>query len=149
MDTIQFEGVKIFSKGLKMKKMRWVLYIFLICLFGCVLYLVITYIIIALTDFHHQQEIDAGNSLRCHVFTEQIKEGMTLEEVENILGQYGKYWENRSDFSPGVFQVKITYSDKEIWHRFGSDIYIEFVNSQYHGAWLPRGLGEEGPVCKP
>lgn len=129
-----------------MKVIRYAVFFF----FGCLLLLVGMYLYMEVVDYSHRREVDSGNSLRCHVFKELIKPGMTQEEVLEVLGQYGPYNMNRSDFSSGVFRLIITYSDSKTWQMFGSsDIILEFSNDLYTGAWLPYGIGDSLPVCKP
>jgi len=93
------------------------------------------------------RQLEAGNALRCAVFTEQIQPGMARREVENILERYGPYSVGQADFSEGNYSLRIRYTDPETWDRFGSDIYVNFRNHAFSGAALPYGVGESSPVC--
>jgi hypothetical protein len=116
---------------------------------GCLILVVGMYLMMKLADYSRLREVDEGNTLRCHVFQEVIIPGMTQEDVLKVLDQYGPYDMNRSDFSPGVFRLRITYSDPQTWQMFGSsDIILEFSDNLYSGAWLPYGIGDSLPVCK-
>lgn len=116
---------------------------------GCLILLIGMYLMLEVADYLRQREIGEGNSLRCHVFKELINPGMTQEEVENVLDQYGLYNMNISDFSSGKYRIYITYLNDETRRMFGGDIVLEFSNDLYASAWLPYGIGDSLPVCKP
>lgn len=127
-----------------MKINKYLVFLFLgvlgIILFGIIQFFVVVY--------HNQQQVNAGNALRCHVFTYLIKPGMTRNEVEDVLDLYGLYTVGQADFSGGVFSLQISFTDSETRRRFGSDIILWFEKDQFVSAVLPYGIGESRPVCE-
>ena len=114
----------------------------------CIIVLGITYATIVTEEFKGLDQIEAGNTFRCYVFEEQIKSGMTLNEIEKVLDQYGPYTEGRADYSAGYYTVRIHYSEVATWNRFGGEIILGFSNDCFYRAWLPYRLDDSIPVCK-
>jgi hypothetical protein len=101
-------------------------------------------------DYSSQRVVEAGNSLRCHVFKELIKPGITQKDILKVLDQYGPYDIIRSDFGEGTYQLYISFTDVKTREMFGGRyIILYFSDNLYTGAGLPDGIGDFLPVCKP
>ncbi len=91
-----------------------------------------------------QKEIQKNQD---EIFCQQLHKGMTLEEVEKILNEYGEYYIHRYE-QIGFFQIRITFLDKNINQKIGNNIiYLNFDNETgYIGPQLQYGLDSRG-VC--
>jgi hypothetical protein len=95
-----------------------------------------------------QRDQAAINAQRQHVFCQLLKPGMTHDEVDQVLSQFGQYRQRRADFSPGFYTIWVNYLDPATDHRFGGNIILTFRDSRYYSAAIPTGDGEFAGLCE-
>jgi hypothetical protein len=85
---------------------------------------------------------------RHYVFCQLLKPGMTHDEVDQVLAQFGQNRERRANFSPGFYTIWVNYLDPATDHRFGGNVILTFRDDRYYSAAIPTGDGEFVGICE-
>jgi len=91
---------------------------------------------------------EAVNELRCYVFRDLLKPGMSRSEVREILSQFGDFRENESSFGEGHTEILIIFTDPGTSRRFGGNIILSFYDGKYARASIPMGSEAFPPACR-
>ena len=91
---------------------------------------------------------EAINELRCYVFRDLLKPGMSRSEVRESLAQFGDFRESESSFLGGLTRVYIYFADPETSRRFGGYVILSFYDGKYARASVPSGSDVFAPACR-
>ena len=117
----------------------------LLLIIPCLLMVILMSVLFGQFKQFYQKSIDA-TEFRYHVFCEQIELGMTQEDVESILLQYGDY--GKSTGNPR--EIGVNFIDPDVYRQFGGTYLALFYdNEKYIGAYIPSSsLDGYIPICQ-
>jgi hypothetical protein len=101
-------------------------------------------LVLTVTYFYlkHQEFL----SQRHHLLCEDLRPGMSKDDVLNILNQIGDFKVNEVDWSNAFFALDISFKNPNILAKYGY-FSVVFIDNKYARAVVPHGSDNPEYIC--
>jgi hypothetical protein len=101
-------------------------------------------VLVVVANLYLKHEAMLGQ--RRHLLCEELKPGMSKEEVLRALGPVGDFTVNEVDWPSDFFALDVSFTDAKLLEKYGH-FSLVFIDYKYERAVVPRGSDNPDIIC--